>query len=150
MRFLGILPVLLLVASSPLAGTIPTPPTMPQEPITVPGGLADPSGRNGYISNAQGGIDAIDLKTGEVLWSTSEAERPLFLQGQRLIAQAGTRRNRIRILVFDVQQGEGVLESDPVVLPIWVVTGEAVGRSFAARWRVEGNLRCDARSQERR
>jgi hypothetical protein len=139
MRRAGLLAVVLLAAPG-FAGGISSPASVVQEPTPLPGGLADAGGRNGYVANPHGGIDAIDLKSGEVLWTTTEAEKALFLQGSRLITQAGTRRNRIRILVFDTaQQGECILESDPIVLPPWVVTGEAVGCSFEARWRLEHN-----------
>jgi hypothetical protein len=106
----------------------------------MPCGLADPAGRTGFFASAIGGIEAVDLKTGELLWESSEAQRPLLVTGTRLIAQAGFKRNRLRILVFDLtQNGECVLESDPVVLPAWVVVADAPGRSFDARWRVERN-----------
>jgi hypothetical protein len=106
----------------------------------LPGGLADPSGQTGFFANARGGIDAVDLATGDLLWETAEAQRPLLVVGDRLYAQAGVRRNRLRVLAFDLtRRGECLLESDPVVFPGWVVTAEAPGRSFTARWRLERN-----------
>jgi hypothetical protein len=139
MRLAGLL-LVAVVAAPTFAGGTSLSPSAVQEPTPLPGGLADPAGRTGYLANPHGGIDAIDLKNGELLWTTTEAEKPLFLQGSRLVAQAGTKRNRIRILVFDAaQQGQCVLESDPVVLPPWVVAGEAVGHSFDGRWRLEHN-----------
>jgi hypothetical protein len=108
--------------------------------ILLPGGIANAAGRTAYLANATGGIDAVDLTTGGLLWQTYEAQRPLLLSGDRLVAQAGVKRNRLRILVFDVRQPDRcVLESDPVVFPPWVVTGEAPRRSFALRARVEQN-----------
>jgi hypothetical protein len=105
-------------------------------PVLLPCGVADAAGRTGYLSNPTGGIDAVDLVTGDLLWKTDEAQRPLLVVGDRLYAQAGLKRNRIRVLAFDVgKKGECVLESDAVVLPPWVVVGEAPGRSFTARWR---------------
>jgi hypothetical protein len=109
-------------------------------PIPLPCGIADPAGRTGFFASAAGGIEAIDLKTGELLWETNEAQRPLIVWGTRLLAQAGVQRNRLRILVFDLtQNGQCVLESDPVVLPDWVVSADAPGRSFDARWEVDRN-----------
>jgi hypothetical protein len=85
-------------------------------------------------------MDAVDLRTGELLWETAEAQRPLLLWGPRLIAQAGLQRNRPRILLFDLtQNGACVLESDPVVLSDWVVASNAPGRSFDAQWRLDRN-----------
>jgi hypothetical protein len=109
-------------------------------PILLPCGIADPAGRTGFFGSASGGLEAIDLKAGELLWETTEAQRPLIVWGSRLIAQAGVQRNRLRILVFDLtQNGHCVLESDPVVLPEWVVTADAPGRSFDARWLLDRN-----------
>jgi hypothetical protein len=108
--------------------------------IPLPCGLADPAGRTGFFASASGGIEAVELKTGELLWQSSEAQRPLLVSGTRLIAQAGFKRNRLRILVFDLtQNGECVLESDPVVLPAWVVVADAPGRSFDAHWQLDRN-----------
>ena len=106
--------------------------------VPLPAGLTDAARLTGFFSSAAGGIDAVDLTTGELRWRNSEAERPLLIDGGRLYAQAGTRRNRLRVLALDLaRKGECVFESDPVVFPGWVVTGEAPGRSFAARWRLE-------------
>ncbi len=108
--------------------------------VALPAGLTDAARRTGFFSNASGGIDAVDLTTGELRWRNSEAERPLLLDGGRLYAQAGTRRNRLRVLALDLaRKGEVVFESDAVVFPGWVVTGEAPGRSFAAHWRLNDN-----------
>ena len=105
--------------------------------LLLPEGFAEPTGRTGFFASATGGIEAIDLASGNVLWQTHEAQRPLLLDGGHLLAQAGTKRNRLRILRFDPKHnGECEFESDPVVFPAWVVTGEAQGHSFAARWQV--------------
>src|SRR5690242_21101788 len=68
---------------------------------SLPHGLADPAGRIGFFASATGGIEALDLVSGKVLWQTHEAQRPLLLDGDHLIAQAGTKRNRLRILRLD-------------------------------------------------
>ena len=39
-----------------------------QGPVFLPGGVADPAGKTGYVTNATGGIDAIDLEGGRLLW----------------------------------------------------------------------------------
>lgn len=106
--------------------------------ILLPQGLADSAGQIGFFASADDGIEAIDLASGKVLWLSHEAQRPLILDGDHLLAQAGTKRNRLRILRLDVKHnGECDFESDPLVLPPWVVTGEAHGHSFAAKWHRE-------------
>src|SRR5205823_4768852 len=69
-------------------------------PVLLPCGVADAAGRTGYLSNPGGGIDAVDLLTGDLLWKSDEAQRPLLVVGGRLYAQAGLKRNRIRVLAF--------------------------------------------------
>jgi hypothetical protein len=115
--------------------SLPTPPT---ETIVVPGGIADPTGHTGFFANATGGIDAVDLARGRLLWQTHEAQVPLLVVGHHLYAQAGLKRNRMRILRFDLtREGECDLESDPIVFPNWVVTGEAPAHSFHTKCRVD-------------
>ncbi len=107
----------------------------------LPGGLADATGRRGFVASAVGGIEAIDLITGHVLWASIEAQVPLLAANDRLYAQAGTKRNRLRVLVYDLNRtGEVVLESDPVVFPDWVVTGVAPGHSFKADWKLQHDV----------
>jgi hypothetical protein len=107
-------------------------------PVLMPAGLADSSGSIGYFAGSTECIEAIDLATGRVLWRSHEAQRPLLLDGHHLLAQAGTKRNRLRIIRLDLsRQGECDLECDPVVFPTWVVTGTAHGRMFAGHWRLD-------------
>src|SRR5579872_3615325 len=128
---------MLLPAAQPAAPVAPA----ASGQVPFPSGIADLAGRTAYLANPHGGIDVVDLTTGDLLWETSEAQRPLLLVGDRLYAQAGVKRNRLRILSFDLtRRGECVLESDPVVLPAWVVAGEAPGHSFQARWRLDRNF----------
>ena len=130
----------LLLSLSFLAASfgLAAPPASPPRLILLPQGFADAKGRIGYFAGATGGVEAIDLANGKVLWQTLEAQRPLLIDGDHLLAQAGTKRNRLRILRLDLKrQGECDLESDPIVFPAWGVTGEALGRSFAGRWRIE-------------
>lgn len=134
-----------LLLSFLLPGPILAAPARPSKPqpqvnatIRLPEGIADQAGRIGYFASADEGIEAIDLASGKVLWQTHEAQRPLLLDGDHLLAQAGTKRNRIRILRLDVKHnGQCDFESDALVLPDWVVTGEAHGHSFVTEWHLD-------------
>src|SRR5262249_9479270 len=111
-----------------------------QAPVFLPGGVADPEGKIGYVTNPTGGIDAIDLESGKLLWATDDASRPLVAFDHKLAAQATVkdRPNSVRVLVLDSSdKGKRLLLSDPVVFPDWVVIGQAYGRSFESRGRVE-------------
>lgn len=122
--FIGVPPCLMAGASA--------------DSILLPQGFAEPTGHTGFFASADGSIEAIDLANGKVLWRTHEAQRPLLIDGDHLLAQAGTKRNRLRILRLNLNRhGECDFESDPVVFPAWVVTGAAHGNSFTAHWQVQ-------------
>src|ERR1700736_6055757 len=87
----------------------------------LPCGVADPGGRTGFISNPGGGIDAVDLATGDLLWNVDEAKRPALADGGRLFAWAPVKDNGLRVAVFDrTRNGRRILESEPATFPDWV------------------------------
>jgi hypothetical protein len=134
-----LLPILFLLVGSATTLAQEPPARRPVRPALLPAGIAGPAGRTGFFANATEGIDAVDLATGRRVWQTREAQKPLFVLNDRLYAQAGLKRNRLRILAFDLTAAGRVdLETDPVVLPRWVVTGPAPGHTFKAHWQPEG------------
>jgi hypothetical protein len=103
--------------------------------LQLPGnGVPDPLGKTGFFPNTIGGIDALDLATGKVLWSSKEANRPLFATDIRLFAQRGA---TIHVL-HTAENGKPVLEAKPLGFPAWVSVDVAYGRSFRSSVRVEG------------
>jgi hypothetical protein len=111
------------------------------QPVFFPRGVADPSGRTGYVANA-GGIDALDLLTGELLWSTDIASRPLLAFGNRLAAQRPVpdKAHALQIVVLDVaQKGRLLLTSALVVFPEWVSIPTATEESFTFKVYTEGS-----------
>lgn len=104
----------------------------------LPCGVADPGGRTGFLANAKGGIDAVDLATGDLLWDADAAKWPALAEDDRCFAWTPVMGNGLRVVTFDRNQaGRTLLESDPVSFPDWVSVEEAPGRSFAARWRLD-------------
>src|SRR5690242_2990887 len=82
-------------------------------PVSLPGGVAND--RTGFVTNATGGIDALDLETGKTLWTTKEASRPLVAFKEGLAAQANgpqDRPNSIRVVVLDLRDGKRRRESE--------------------------------------
>lgn len=123
----------LIASSAALAQDVTT--------VPLPCGIADAGGRTGILVNTSGGLDVIDLTTGDLLWETKEAQQPILVLGQKLYAQARVTNNSLRVLAFDLaERGPCVYQSDPVVFPAWVSSVEAPGRSFTARWQRERNL----------
>jgi hypothetical protein len=111
-------------------------------PVALPGGgVADSAAKFGYVPGTGGGIDAIDLASGRILWTTKEANRPLLATAERLFAQAPVpgKANQVRIMVFDTtDKGKKLRVSEPVTFPDWVSVGVAYGRSFASTARLHG------------
>jgi hypothetical protein len=84
--------------------------------------------------NPKGGIDAVDLSSGKLLWSTTNAAKPLLLHGRRLVAQAESAApgNRLRIVVLDAQDAGKRLLETTVQLPkeIQVAIDDGLGTTF--------------------
>ena len=92
-------------------------------PVPFPDGVADPHGQAGYVRNLQGGIDALDLARGNLLWQTAAASRPLLVWRSRLVAyrRVGGHPPAVVVVLLDLaRQGEVVLTSDSVQFPNWV------------------------------
>jgi hypothetical protein len=153
MRLLHVCPVLFLFL-------LPSASRLPAEefigPHVLPGGITDAEGRTGFFATPEGGIDAVDLATGQVLWQTVEAQRPLFVRDDRLYAVAAVKKKRPwRFLGFKLNdpppgphgfcvrafavhdEGNLVLESDVVDMPEWVSVQDVPGQVFATRWQVQ-------------
>ena len=67
-----------------------------------PGVIVDAARRSAYLMNVDRGIDAVDLGSGDLIWRTDQAAKPLWRHGDRLAAQtepqAGRRSLRIALL----------------------------------------------------
>jgi hypothetical protein len=127
-----------VVSASLAAALLAAEPPPPPAAQPLPCGVTDPGGRTGFFANAKGGIDAVDLASGDLLWDLDGAKWPALAEGDRLFAWAPVNGNGLRVLALDrTQAGRRLLESEPVFFPDWVSVEEAPGRSFSARWRLE-------------
>src|SRR5207248_3285272 len=74
------------------------PDVTPAEPIPFPDGVTDPDRRTAFVSSPKGGIQAIRLEDGKVLWTNDDvAARPWLVAGRRLIARGD------RLVVLDLR-----------------------------------------------
>lgn len=124
-----------------MCGTVCSPQEM-KSARPLPGdGVADPAGKVGFFPNTKAGIDAIDLATGKLLWSSKEGIRPLLAIEGRLFVQKTEKPNQVRVLVLDTKEGgKRMVESQPIVFPDWVSVSTALGRTFhgGARVNIDG------------
>jgi len=88
-------------------------------PAYIPGGVTDDKGEVGYLANPKGGVDAVDLKSGKLLWHSDEASFPLIVHKDRLLAQESHDADPIRIVALDVaNKGKRVMASDAIQLAL--------------------------------
>jgi RNA polymerase sigma factor (sigma-70 family) len=84
--------------------------------------MVDKDDQSVYAVNTDGGIDALELKTGKLLWKTPKGESywPLAVVDKRLVARArDENRVKVFIAVLDISQnGKPVVKSDSVAPPL--------------------------------
>ena len=118
---LGLLPAVLFFTFQGAPAPARAPAPVGVTPVALPGGgVADPAGKVGFVPNPGGGIDALDLATGHLLWDTREAPRPLLATADRLFTQApaGRAAYQVWVVVLDTtRKGKRVLRSRPVAFP---------------------------------
>jgi hypothetical protein len=93
------------------------PPPKAVEPIPFPDGVLDAERQTAFVSSPKGGIQAIRLKDGEVLWTNDDCQaQPWLVAGNRLIARGD------RVFVLDLKN-KGKLERkcDEIAYPKVVV-----------------------------
>lgn len=125
-----------LVAASEAADSAP------KSWVNIPGGLAEPTGKIAYLASANEGIEAVDLESGQPIWESKDAQRPLALAGDQLIAQAPrgqAKINTINVVIIDAPSGKVVSHANPIVLPDWVAVDGGIGLSFSSTAGIEGN-----------
>jgi hypothetical protein len=76
-----------------------------------PGVVIDPERRVAYVMNPKGGIDAVGLGRGELVWHSDAAAKPLASSGDVVVAQAeppkpGAQSNELRVRVLDARTGQ--------------------------------------------
>ncbi len=114
-------------------------------PVYLPGGIVDPAGDIVYLTDHGRGVLAVNAASGDVLWESQAATKPIALAGGRVAALKG-RMGELRVVVLDAEKGTVIRESDPIALPEWADVGTCLdhsgeGRNFWARARVaDGRL----------
>ena len=137
----------LLAAAS--AAAPPPPPPLPPAPVGLAPGasgqplVTDADGAKAFIVNPNGGVTALDLAKGDVLWESKDLGRPLAVAGDRVLVQARDpkKANVLRVLGLKISDGAKAWESDPIELPDWAAAepGRDAGRSFFSRaWTDKG------------
>jgi hypothetical protein len=113
----------------------------PAEPIPFPDGVIDPERRTACVSSPKGGVQAVRLEDGKVLWTNDDcAAQPWLAAGDRLIARGD------RLFVLDLKNDGKLLrkcdapdfpkvnvpDKCTVSFPLW--DPRVVGDTLEARW----------------
>ena len=74
------------------------------------GVIADPTAERLYLMSPKGGIDAVGLASGNLLWTSRAADKPLAVFDDRLAAQAEAApgSNSLPIILIDAKSGRAV------------------------------------------
>jgi hypothetical protein len=115
--------VLLWVLSMVSASTASQPGVSLRRPVDffefTNGVVVDLSESTAYLMNPRPGLDAVNLHTGELLWQTLAAARPLLQHDGRIIAQAetGSTPNALSLVVLSARDAGRILFEIEVALP---------------------------------
>ncbi len=128
----------LLAAALPYTQTAETPLRSVDAASLRPGVVVDSEGHSAYIMNPEGGIDALLASSGETLWTTRLAAKPLALHQDLLFAQGlpTGADGVLEVVLFDAGDGEW-RQSLSLQLPAGVVVAVDEGMSTVFTARVE-------------
>ena len=107
----------------------------------VPGVVVDPSGDAVFLMSPGGVTEAVRFSSGELLWSSDWAAKPLALYGDLLLAQVET-PSGFEIAILDARRDGWKLETLQVSLPSGLFSriDDTVGYSFKALARVQAGV----------
>jgi hypothetical protein len=95
-----------------------------------------------YVAAKGGGIDAVDLAYGKVIWTNKTGGQVVGASNKLAFAWAADEKkaNVFRLVGLEAKIGRAVLTSDPIEMPEWATTEKGAGRTFAVQARDDGDL----------
>jgi hypothetical protein len=95
------------------AAPVPEPEAKRAVPLPFPDGVSDSTYSTAFVSSLKGGLQAVRLEDGRVLWTNDECQaEPWLVAGDRLIARGE------RLVVLDLKhEGKQVLRCDAPTFP---------------------------------
>lgn len=89
-----------------VAGLLAPASAMAQTPALHDGVMVDTAAGAAYVMSPKGGIEALELATGNVLWKSRDAGKPLLVQNGTLVAQAAPDGpGKLVLVALDTRQG---------------------------------------------
>lgn len=107
----------------------------------APGTIADTVNEMVYVSHPEKGIDAISIVSGNVIWHSDQANRPILVRDGQLVAQADvSNKGIIELVAFESANGT-VLSQKSLNAPsnIYAHTSEGLEHKFKIRANYDTN-----------
>jgi hypothetical protein len=132
-RFLGLAAVLAVVPA--FAADAPAP-GIPVASV----GVVSPDQKTVFVPAKAGGVEALDLASGRVMWVNKDASKLAGGSDKMVFAWVGDEKkaNAFRVVAMDAATGKTLGKSDPIALPDWASTAQPWGRKFRTAARVDG------------
>jgi hypothetical protein len=109
--------------------------------VCWPGGVADTELRLGFVGDTIGAVHALNIDTGELLWRTEVAARPLAIFGNGVVAllDPSVTENDLMIITLDESTGIKQQQEFTLVFPEWVSATVEPSDTFKYEVGIEGN-----------
>lgn len=106
----------------------------------LPGGVADEATDTGFVVAEGGGVEALKLKTGQVIWKSPSSGQPLAVYMNLVLILVGAKppRHGMQVIGLETSSGSPTFESDLLLLPSWAGVALEPGRGFSAQAYLEG------------
>ena len=104
-----------------------------ETPTCIPAGVSDVDGAVGCVRTPEGGVEAIDLKTGRSLWRSAAPARALLVAPGRAFVLEERAGRRLRVAAYTPRGGRliGAYDLTKLDLPPWAsLAGSAEGREW--------------------
>lgn len=104
-------------------------------------GVASPDLSAVYLPAKAGGVEAVDLATGKLLWANKDGAKLAGASDKLVLVWAGDAKkgNAFSVIAIDAATGKTVGKSDAIALPDWATTAKTWGRTFRTAARADGD-----------
>jgi hypothetical protein len=111
-------------------------------PLRAADFAVSPDNKMVFVSAKGGGIEAIDLAFGKIIWSNKTANKVAAASNKMAFGWMADEKkpNVFRVLALDAMIGRELGKSDPIEMPDWATTAKTHGRTFWVGARDDGDL----------
>lgn len=101
----------------------------------VPGVVVEPARGSVYVMGPAGGIETLNIDDGSLLWKSNQADQPLFVAGESLLAMIDSNVTGLAVAFLDPASGKPAAKAEErliLPLPVGVTAGidQTLERTF--------------------